>query len=35
MGFDPNRPYKANKTDYAHIVFALIITIAVVAWALN
>ena len=34
MGFDPNRPYKANKTDYANIVFALI-TIAVVAWALN
>ena len=35
MGFDPNRPYKANKTDYANIVFALIITIAVIVWALN
>ena len=35
MGFDPNKPYKANKVDYAHIIFALIITLAVVVWALS
>ena len=35
MGFDPNKPYKANRVDYAKIIFALIITLAVVAWALS
>ena len=35
MGFDPNKPSKANRIDYANIIFALIITVAVVAWALN
>ncbi len=35
MGFDPNKPYKANRVDYANIIFALIITFAVVAWALS
>ena len=34
MGFDPNKPYKANRVDYANIIFALII-LAVVAWALS
>ena len=27
MGFDPNKPYKANKVDYANIIFALIINL--------
>ena len=35
MGFDPNKPYKANRVAYANIIFALIITVAVVAWALS
>ena len=35
MGFNPNREYKANKTDYENIVAALILTIAVLIWALN
>ena len=35
MGFDPNKPYKGNKVDYANIIFALIITLAVVVWALS
>ena len=35
MGFDPNKPYKANRIDYANIILALIITVAVVAWALS
>ena len=35
MGFDPNKPYKANKVVYANIIFALIITFAVVVWALS
>ena len=35
MGFDPNTPYKAKRVDYANIIFALIITVAVVAWALS
>ena len=35
MGFDPNKPYKANRVDYANIIFDLIITLAVVAWALS
>ena len=35
MGFNPNKPYKANKTDYLNIVAALFLTIIVVIWALN
>ena len=35
MGFNPNREYKANKTDYVNIVAALILTIVVLIWALN
>ena len=35
MGFDQNKPYKDNKVDYANIIFALIITLAVVVWALS
>jgi hypothetical protein len=35
MGFDPNKPYKANKTDYINIILALALTAAVVIWALN
>tara|TARA_B100000900_G_scaffold274189_1_gene234311 strand:+ start:263 stop:370 length:108 start_codon:yes stop_codon:yes gene_type:complete len=35
MGFNPNKEYKANKTDYVNILSALILTIAVVIWALN
>ena len=35
MGFDPNKPYKANRVDYSNIIFALIITLAVVVWALS
>ena len=35
MGFDPNKPYKANRVDYANIIFALIITVAGVALALS
>ena len=35
MGFDPNKPYKANRVDYAIFIFALIITLAVVVWALS
>jgi len=35
MGFDPNRPYKANKTDYFNIIFAFILTAIVVIWALS
>ena len=33
MGFDPNRPYKANKTDYFNIIFAFILTAIVVGVA--
>ncbi len=35
MGFDPNRPYKANKTDYINIFAALFLTIIVIIWALS
>ncbi len=35
MGFDPNKPYKANKTDYLNIFAALLLTIIVVIWALS
>ena len=35
MGFDPNRPYKANKTDYLNIITAFLLTVIVVIWALN
>jgi hypothetical protein len=35
MGFDPNRPYKANKTDYLNIIFAIALTAAVIIWALS
>ena len=35
MGFDPNRPYKANRTDYFNIVFCIILAIAAIIWALS
>ena len=35
MGFDPNRPYKANKTDYFNIVFCIILADVAIIWALN
>jgi|TARA_X000001036_G_scaffold178518_1_gene169023 hypothetical protein len=35
MGFNPNKEYRANKTDYINIIFAVILTVAVVIWALN
>ena len=35
MGFDPDKPYRANKTDYLNIIAALVMTIIVVIWALN
>jgi len=35
MGFDTNKPYKANKTDYLNIVAALLLTTIVLIWALN
>ena len=35
MGFDPNRPYKANKYDYINIVFCLILAMLAIYWALN
>ncbi len=35
MGFDPNKPYKANNTDYINIIFAFILTAIVVIWALS
>jgi len=35
MGFDPNRPYKANKTDYVNIILAIALTAAVFIWAIS
>ena len=35
MGFNPNKEYRANKTDYINIIIAVILTVAVVIWALN
>jgi len=35
MGFDPNRPYKANKIDYLNIIGALLLIVIVITWALS
>lgn len=35
MGFDPNRPYKANKVDYINIIAALILTVVVIVCAIS
>ncbi len=35
MGFDPNRPYKANKYDYINISICIILAILAISWALN
>jgi hypothetical protein len=34
MGFNPFRPHTRNATDIAVVVIALLVTAAVVAWAL-
>ena len=35
MGFDPNRPYKANRTDYLNIILCIALAISAITWALN
>ena len=35
MGFDPNRPYKANRTDYLNIIFSIILAVVAIIWALS
>jgi len=35
MGFDPNRPYKANKTDYVNIALCIVLAVVAIIWALN
>jgi hypothetical protein len=34
MGFDPNRPRVARKTDVVFVVVAVVIVVALVVWAL-
>jgi len=34
MGFNPHRKYRASPTDYALVVSALVISIALLVWAL-
>jgi hypothetical protein len=35
MGFDPNRPYRANKTDYFNIIFSIVLAVVAIIWALS
>ena len=35
MGFDPNKPYKANRYDYFNIIFCFILALLAIYWALN
>jgi len=35
MGFDPNRPYKANRTDYVNIALSIVLAIIAIIWALS
>jgi hypothetical protein len=34
MGFNPHRKYKATPFDYAVVVVALLICVALVTWAI-
>mgnify|MGYP000051652250 CR=1 FL=1 len=35
MGFDPNKPYKANRTDYFNIILCIALAVIAIIWALN
>ena len=34
MGFDPRRPYRRRPSDLAFVAVAVLVTAAVVVWAL-
>jgi hypothetical protein len=35
MGFNPNKPYKANKADYFNIALSVTLALIAIIWALN